>query len=150
MKTFVKVLLVFLLLLSCEAEEQELTALSETAKTILDIRRASNEAIESGDLNAIASFWENDVLISTGAGTLLAGREEVKAYLGAVFAKTPDIVFVRITKDIQENLQTQMAWEEGEWKGYLKSKPEEILLPVSMPQPGQNQVRIGKLNPNYL
>ena len=127
MKTSIKLLLASLLLFSCKAEEKGLPALSETGKTILKIRKASNEAIVAGDLDAIASFWEKDILISTGAGTLLAGSEEVKTYLGTVFSKTPDIVFVRMTKDIQENLETQMAWEEGEWKGYLKSKPEEIL-----------------------
>ena len=127
MKTSIKLLLASLLLFSCKAEEKGLAALSDTGKTILKIRKASNDAIVSGDLDEIASFWEKDILISTGAGTLLAGSEEVKAYLTQVFEKTPDIVFVRMTKDIQENLETQMAWEEGEWKGYLKSKPEEIL-----------------------
>ena len=127
MRTSIKLLLVSLLLFSCKAEEKGLAALSDTGKTILEIRKASNEAIVSGDLDAIASFWERDILISTGAGTLLAGSEEVKAYLAGVFAKTPDIVFVRMTKNIQENLETQMAWEEGEWKAYLKSKQEEII-----------------------
>jgi len=127
MKTSIKLLLVSFLLFSCEAEEKGLAALSDTGKTILKIRKASNDAIVSGDLDEIASFWEKDILISTGAGTLLAGSEQVKAYLTQVFEKTPDIVFVRMTKDIQENLETEMAWEEGEWKGYLKSKPEEIL-----------------------
>ena len=115
------------MLFSCEAEEKGLAALSETGKTILKIRKASNEAIVSGDLDAIASFWERDILISTGAGTLLAGSEEVKAYLAGVFTKTPDIGFIRMTKDIKENLETQMAWEEGEWRGFLKSNPEEII-----------------------
>ena len=127
MKTSIKLLLASLLLFSCKVEEKGLPALSDTGKIILNIRKASNEAIVSGNLDEIASFWEKDILISTGAGTLLAGSEEVKTYLGTVFSKTPDIVFVRMTKDIQENLETQMAWEEGEWKGYLKSKPEEIL-----------------------
>ncbi|MEM8889457.1 MAG: DUF4440 domain-containing protein [Bacteroidota bacterium] len=127
MRTSIKILLVSLFLFSCEAEEKGLSALSETGKNILKIRKASNEAIISGDLEAIASFWEKDILISTGAGTLLAGSEEVKTYLSTVFVKTPDIVFVRMTKDIQENLETQMAWEEGEWKGFRKSNPNEIL-----------------------
>ena len=127
MKTSIRVLLLSFFIFSCEAEEKGLPALSETGKTILKIRKASNEAIVSGDLDAIASYWEKDILISTGAGTLLAGSEEVKAYLSQVFEKTPDIVFVRMTKVIQEYLETQMAWEEGEWKGFLKSTPEEIL-----------------------
>lgn len=120
-------MLLLLVLFSCKSEKQGLATLSETEKTILGIRKASNEAILTSNLEAISSFWVEDVLISTGAGTLLSGSDEVKGYLSDVFEKSPDIVFVRITHDIQENPATQMAWEEGEWKGYLKSNPDEIL-----------------------
>lgn len=127
MNVYINIFLISLSLISCQSAERELSALSNTEKEILNLRKASNEAIQKGDLEEISSFWVKDILISTGAGTLLAGSEEVKAYLAAVYEKTPDIVFVRMPYELKENRQTQMAWEEGEWKGYLKTNPDEIL-----------------------
>ena len=80
------------------------------------LRNASNQALKSYDHEKVLSFLTEDVLTTTGAGTLLSGKEALRSYIG----KAPDskMYWVRTPSEIQINEPSNLAWETGSWKGY--------------------------------
>jgi ketosteroid isomerase-like protein len=92
---------------------------------ILAQREASNQALRNFDLELNDSFSTDDAFITTGAGTLIAGKEAQKAYLNSL--KGPKIYWVRTPDEVIVNLKTNLAWETGTWKGYLEDSDEAVV-----------------------
>lgn len=79
-------------------------------------REASNEAIRAFDNPLNATFSTPDAFITTGAGTLIAGNEELKSYLQV--QQDSKMYWIRTPSEIIVNTSTWLAWETGTWKGY--------------------------------
>ncbi len=79
-------------------------------------REASNEAIRAFDNTLNATFSTPDAFITTGAGTLIAGNEELKAYLQV--QQDSKMYWIRTPSEIIVNANTWLAWETGTWEGY--------------------------------
>lgn len=86
----------------------------ETA--IRALRMASNEALKSYDHEKVLSFLTDDVLTTTGAGTLLNGKEALRQYIAQ--GGDSKMYWVRTPSEISVNDAEGLAWETGSWKGY--------------------------------
>lgn len=76
-------------------------------------RAEQNSAIARHDLDRVAQFWTEDVVITAGLGRVLRGRasyrEAFQLDSGMVYERTPD--------DIQVSSQWPLAFETGQWTG---------------------------------
>ena len=93
---------------------------------ILELRKASNQAIESNNLEEILSFLTDDILITAGNGTLITGKEVLRAYLLQGDLNT--IYWERTTSDIDINEDRGLAWEMGTWKAYKRENSDQAIL----------------------
>lgn len=89
---------------------------------IKQARLEQNAAIVRHDLDAIASYWTDDVTICRGLGVQLAG----KAAYRKLFEESPPaskeaIVYERIPTSIEASSVWPLAFESGIWKGHLGS-----------------------------
>ncbi|MBY5951326.1 nuclear transport factor 2 family protein [Algoriphagus marincola] len=89
---------------------------------ILAQREASNQALRAFDEELNATFLTDDVLITTGAGTLISGKEALMDYVQEV--QGPRMYWVRTPDEIIVNPETQLAWETGTWKGFVEGSEE--------------------------
>lgn len=83
-------------------------------------RLRQNAAIVSHDLDAIASYWTDDVTICRGLGVQMAGKA---AYL-RLFAEddpvSPNvIVYERDPASVDVSSVWPLAFETGRWKGHF-------------------------------
>lgn len=92
---------------------------------ILSQRKASNQAIRAFDHELNATFSTDDALITTGAGTLIVGKEAQSAYLKSL--KGPKMYWIRTPDEVIVNPKTNLAWETGTWKGYYEDSEEPIV-----------------------
>ena len=82
---------------------------------ILSIRNASNSALKSYENKKVLSYLADDVLTTTGNGSLLCGKEELEKYISdGVKSK---MYWIRDTKEIIVNEKRGLAWENGIWNG---------------------------------
>ena len=86
------------------------------------VRLASNQALKAYDHAAELSCLTDEVLIATGSGTLLAGKEALRNYIES-FGESK-MYWVRTTGEIQVNEAKGLAWEQGTWKGYDPDRGE--------------------------
>ncbi len=92
---------------------------------ILARREASNQALRAFDEDLNATYSTEDALITTGAGTLIAGKEALSTYLKS--QKGPKMYWIRTPDEVIVNPKTQLAWESGTWKGYLEDSDEAVV-----------------------
>lgn len=92
------------------------------------VRAASNAALKALDEEANMKFLTDDVLITTGAGTLLSGKDELTSYIENL-ADTSPMYFVRSTEEIIVNEKRGLAWEVGVWYGH-KAEDQNAVSPV--------------------
>jgi ketosteroid isomerase-like protein len=87
------------------------------------IRRArllQNAAIVSHDLDAIASYWTDDVTICRGLGVQMAGKAAYLKLFAADDPVSPDvIVYERNPSSVEVSSTWPLAFETGVWKGHL-------------------------------
>jgi hypothetical protein len=101
-----------------EAQEAEIAQ-------ILAQRQASNQALRAYDDELNASFSTEDAFITTGAGTLIAGKEALSAYLKS--QKGPRMYWTRTPDEVIVNPENKLAWETGTWKGYMDYSDEPVV-----------------------
>ncbi len=92
---------------------------------ILSQREASNQALRAFDEELNATFSTEDALITTGAGTLIAGNEALSAYLKS--QNGPKMYWIRTPDEVIVNPNTLLAWETGTWKGYHENSDEAVV-----------------------
>ena len=118
MKTPLKVyrqtpFLIPLMLLLCLSATSRLSG-QDDGQQIRQLRAASNEAMKAYNDEKVLSFLTEDVLTTTGNGTLLTGKAALAQYIEEnpgsqmYFIRTPD----------QIRTGDGRAWEQGTWKGY--------------------------------
>lgn len=93
---------------------------------ILSQRKASNEALRNFNEELNATFSTEDAFITTGAGTLLAGKDELKQYLASAIGEK--MYWIRTPDEVLVNSKTNLAWETGTWKGYRESTGEKAVV----------------------
>ncbi|MBC2838604.1 nuclear transport factor 2 family protein [Robiginitalea sp. SC105] len=93
---------------------------------IRNIRQASNEALRAYNNELVLSFLTEDVLTTTGNGTLLAGKEALSKYIAA--AGESKMFWVRTPEEIKVNEVKGLAWENGTWKGYDPEKGDTSIV----------------------
>jgi ketosteroid isomerase-like protein len=76
-------------------------------------RIAQNAALASRQMDSVASFWVEDVVITASLGRVLRGRE---AYRQALIQDSA-MVYVRTPSRVEAASPWPAAWEEGEWVG---------------------------------
>ena len=91
---------------------------------ILAVREASNAALKALDEEANFEFLTDNVLITTGNGTLLSGKDELKAYIESA-EDSPPMYWVRTPTEIIVNEERGLAWETGVWHAYSADDPNE-------------------------
>jgi len=84
---------------------------------ILELREASNAALKALDEKKNLTFLTDDVLITTGNGTLLSGKQELRSYITS-FTDAQPMYWVRTPGEIVVNEERSLAWETGIWHGY--------------------------------
>lgn len=88
-------------------------------------REASNQALQAFDEELNATFSTDDAFITTGAGTLIAGKEALLSYIKS--DNSPKMYWIRTPKEVLVNSKTQLAWETGTWKGYNEGTEEPVV-----------------------
>ncbi|MEQ8242650.1 nuclear transport factor 2 family protein [Fulvivirga sp.] len=93
---------------------------------IRKIREASNSALRAYDNDLVLSFLTEDVLTTTGNGTLLAGKDALRNYILA--AGESKMYWIRTALEVNLNEAKGLAWETGTWKGYDPEQEEEAII----------------------
>jgi ketosteroid isomerase-like protein len=119
-----KLLLISFILIS-PFLDQKLKAQNQDIQEILSQREASNQALRAFDEDVNATFSTDDAFITTGAGTLLAGKEALSTYLKS--QKGPKMYWIRTPDEVLVNSKTQLAWETGTWKGFLENSDSPVV-----------------------
>jgi ketosteroid isomerase-like protein len=83
---------------------------------IRSARLAQNEAIAVADLDGIAAFWTDDIVLRPALGPLVVGRE---AYRQSFASDPPGTVFVRQPATIEVSDHWALAFESGDWSWHL-------------------------------
>lgn len=103
---------------SCAVAPEGTLSSSPEAGYIRQSRLDQNAAIAAGDLDRVASYWTESVVVTAGLGTSLHGRD---AYRRA-FEQDSRIVYRRETEEIEVSSDYPIAWEHGTWSGISGSR----------------------------
>ncbi len=116
--------------LGCMAATSSPSSASTTGQN--DIKRArleQNAAIARHDLDAIASYWTDDVTICRGLGVQVAGKTNYRKLFEEDDPKAKDvIIYERIPTAIEESASWPLAFETGMWKGHLGSARGAVVI----------------------
>ncbi|MEH6778893.1 nuclear transport factor 2 family protein [Maribacter arcticus] len=100
---------------------------SQTNKEqILAVRNASNQALKSYDNEKVLSYLTDDVLTTTGNGTLLSGKKALTEYI--FDGGENKMYWIRTTKEIVVNEKRGLAWENGIWNAYDPEKGNHSII----------------------
>ena len=101
--------------------------LSQTNKEqILAIRNASNLALKSYENEKVLSYLTDDVLTTTGNGTLLTGKKALEKYI--LNGGKSKMYWIRNSKEIIVNEKRGLAWENGIWNGYRPDRGDDSIV----------------------
>jgi ketosteroid isomerase-like protein len=101
--------------------------LSQTnEEQILAIRNASNLALKSYENEEVLSYLTDDVLTTTGNGTLITGKKALEKYI--LDDGESKMYWIRMTKEIIVNEKRGLAWENGIWNGYNPEKGDDSIV----------------------
>lgn len=103
---------------------------SQTDRTdeqqIRAIRDASNRALKSYETVEVLSYLTDDVLTTTGSGTLLCGKKALEDYISG--GGQSKMYWIRGTQEVRVNENRKLAWEQGSWKGYDPERSQEPVV----------------------
>jgi ketosteroid isomerase-like protein len=120
MKILSPILLAMLFSATAVAAAGEPTDREQAA--IKQARRQQNSAIAHRDVDAIASYWTDDVTICRGLGTQLSGKAAYRQLFDQDDPTSPDrIVYERNPTSVDVSSVWDLAFETGVWKGHLGS-----------------------------
>ncbi|HVO47176.1 MAG TPA: nuclear transport factor 2 family protein [Steroidobacteraceae bacterium] len=89
---------------------------------IRQARLEQNSAIVRHDVEAVATYWTDDVTICRGLGIQMAGKDAYRKLFEKDDPLSKDvIVYERIPSAIEASSTWPLAFETGIWKGHLGS-----------------------------
>jgi ketosteroid isomerase-like protein len=122
-----KLILVALFLSSSALAGQPSMTADKTA--IRHARLEQNAAIVSHNLDAIASYWTDDVTICRGLGAQMAGKGAYLKLFEEDDPNAPDvIIYERDPTSIDVGTVWPLAFETGVWKGHLGSAHGPVVV----------------------
>ncbi len=114
---------------------RDLAAQAVDALAVRAARIAQNEAIAAGDLDAVMSFWTDDITVRRALGSAVAGRAAARAAFeppttatSAGAAAAPRLVYRRISNDVEVSRQWPLAFESGEWEGREGTRDGPVII----------------------
>ena len=75
-------------------------------------RLAQNVAIVQNDLDRIASFWTDDVVLTRGLGAIVHGRDAYRRLF-----ERDSVMYQRLPDQIEASTAWPLAFESGSWIG---------------------------------
>lgn len=93
---------------------------------ILALRDESNLALKALDTKKVLSFLTDDVLTTTGNGTLLTSKKALESYI--LEGGDSKMYWVRTAQEIEVNEKRGLAWENGIWNGYDPEKSDDAIV----------------------
>ncbi len=94
------------------------------AGEIRSARTAQNAAIRAGDIDRVATFWTEDIVVLAGLGARVQGIDALKR----AFASDGRIVYERLPSDVQLSAGWSLAWETGTWTGKDRTANDATLI----------------------
>lgn len=86
------------------------------ANLIRAARAAQTAAIASGDFDAVASFWTEDITVRRALGQPVSGIAEALAALKPI--DDAALVYQREAVSVEVSRHWPLAFEEGRWSGH--------------------------------
>ena len=101
------------------------------AQAVRAARAAQNDAIAAGDLDAVTSFWTEDITVRRALGSPVAGRAAARVAFepptGAA-TSTPRIIYRRIPNEVEVSTQWPLAYESGVWEGREGTRDGPVII----------------------
>ena len=101
------------------------------AQAVRAARAAQNDAIAAGDLDAVTSYWTEDITVRRALGSPVAGRAAARAAFepptGAA-TTAPRIVYRRIPNEVEVSTQWPLAYESGVWEGREGTRDGPVII----------------------
>ena len=88
------------------------------------MRELSNTAFREHRVADIAACMTDDMVITTGEGNVIHGKDSLQNYVKPLFERYKDLYFVRDAGIIKINESGDRAWESGTWKGLRPETPD--------------------------
>ncbi|RJX31555.1 MAG: nuclear transport factor 2 family protein [Oxalobacter sp.] len=88
------------------------------AVLIRTARAAQTAAIATGDFQAVASFWTEDITVRRALGQAVQGVKEALAALQPDDASVVPLVYQRETESVDVSADGLLAFEVGRWVGH--------------------------------
>ena len=83
---------------------------------IKSLRAGSNEAIANHDLEGLAKYWLDDLVLIRGNSSHVSGKDSIVAAWRNLFKENPKVSYIRTPKEIIISRNDSLAWETGTWK----------------------------------
>ncbi|MFN1834942.1 YybH family protein [Balneola sp. MJW-20] len=123
------IILSLFMILAALFPDPVLQAQSDDKTQILKVRSESNEALRVYDNERSYTFLTEDVLITTGNGSLISGKQELRDYVNAAGATDGERMFwIRTPDEVVVNKSRGLAWETGTWKGYSEADDRRSVI----------------------
>jgi ketosteroid isomerase-like protein len=98
---------------ACSARTPAAVASAAEEAAVRAARAEQNRDIARRDLDSIARFWTEDVIVTSGLGRVLNGRSSYRE----AFHIDSNTVYERTPDEVQVSDQWQLAFETGHWTG---------------------------------
>lgn len=98
-------------------------AIETDTAAIRAARLAQNVAIVQNDLDRIASFWTDDVVLTRGLGAILRGRDAYRKLF-----ERDSVMYQRLPDQIEASTAWPLAFESGSWIGRSASGGKPMIF----------------------
>jgi hypothetical protein len=115
MRTIAPALPLLTLILACGPLSAQTMTPSEA--TLHELRRASNAALNAGDVDAFMASIDADYVGTGGNGGHIRSRGELRTLIEGVAASPTDLYFVRTAHGFEVDDEAGRAMETGRWAG---------------------------------
>ncbi len=104
---------------SAPAQQQRVVTAAAEQQAIRVARISQNRAIAAGQLDSVATFWTDDVMIRRGLGQPVVGRTAYLALFDTTGDRTSALVYQRQTTGVEVSSHWPLAFETGTWVGHV-------------------------------